>query len=48
MSNRTLIPALKAQVGDWNYFICMMKYGAVAREIEFAYEMGGAMQTFTA
>jgi DNA sulfur modification protein DndB len=41
MTNKTLIPALKARVGDWDYYICMMKYGAVAREIQFAFELGG-------
>lgn len=41
MSNRILIPALKAKVGDWDYYICTMKYAAVAREIHFAYELGG-------
>lgn len=41
MSNKVLIPALKAKVGDWNYYICTMKYAAVAREVNFAYELGG-------
>jgi DNA sulfur modification protein DndB len=41
MSNRILIPALKAKVGDWDYYICTMKYAAVAREVHFAYELGG-------
>lgn len=41
MANKILIPALKAKVGDWNYYICTMKYASVAREINFAYELGG-------
>jgi DNA sulfur modification protein DndB len=40
MTNKTLIPAFKARVGDWNYYMCMMKYAAVAREIGFAHELG--------
>lgn len=41
MSNKTLIPALKAKVGDWNYYICVMKYAQIAKECSFAYELGG-------
>ncbi|ENK2927315.1 DGQHR domain-containing protein [Vibrio vulnificus] len=41
MSNKTLIPALKAKVGDWIYYICVMKYAQVAKEVNFAYELGG-------
>lgn len=41
MSNKTLIPAFKAEVGDWQYYLCMMKYAEVARSIQFAYELGG-------
>ncbi|QYJ77920.1 DNA sulfur modification protein DndB [Shewanella acanthi] len=41
MSNKTLIPALKAKVGDWDYYICVMKYAQVAKEVNFAYELGG-------
>ncbi|WP_210397393.1 DNA sulfur modification protein DndB [Motiliproteus sediminis] len=41
MSNKTLIPALKAKVGDWNYYICVMKYAQVAKEVNYAYELGG-------
>lgn len=40
MSNKTFIPALRAQVGDWNYYICIMKYAEVARQVAFAYELG--------
>jgi DNA sulfur modification protein DndB len=39
MATKTLIPALKAKVGDWPYYICTMKYGAVAREVSFAFEL---------
>lgn len=39
MATKTLIPALKAHVGDWPYYICSMKYGAVAREVNFAFEL---------
>lgn len=41
MANKTLIPALSAKVGDWTYYICVMKYAQVAREVRFAYELGG-------
>jgi len=41
MGNKTLIPAFKAQVGDWNYYICHMSYGQVAREVNFAHELAG-------
>lgn len=41
MTNKTFIPAFKAKVGDWNYYICIMKYAEVARQVDFAYELGG-------
>lgn len=41
MPNRTLIPAFKAKVGDWDYYICLMKYAEVRRGVEFAHELGG-------
>ncbi len=41
MTNKTFIPAFKASVGDWDYFICIMKYAEVARQVGFAYELGG-------
>lgn len=41
MTNKTLIPALRAKVGDWNYYICIMKYAQVAKEIDFAHELHG-------
>jgi DNA sulfur modification protein DndB len=41
MANQTLIPALRAKVGDWEYYICSMKYGVVDSQIKFAYELGG-------
>lgn len=40
MSNKTFIPAFQCTVGDWKYYICMMKYGEVARQVNFAYELG--------
>jgi DNA sulfur modification protein DndB len=40
MSNLTLMPALQCQVDTWRYYICMMKYGEVARQVNFAYELG--------
>ena len=40
MSNKTFIPAFQCNVGDWKYYICMMKYGEVARQVNFAYELG--------
>ena len=41
MTNKTFIPAFKASVGDWEYYICIMKYAEVARQVGFAYELGG-------
>lgn len=41
MTNKTFIPAFKANVGDWEYYICIMKYAEVSRQIDFAYELGG-------
>src|SRR3954463_8275592 len=41
MANKTFIPAFKATVGDWNYYICQMKYAEVARQVQFAFELGG-------
>lgn len=41
MANKTYIPAFKARVGDWNYYICQMKYAEVARSVSFAFELGG-------
>lgn len=41
MANKTFIPAFKAKVGDWDYYICIMKYAEVARQVGFAYELGG-------
>lgn len=41
MANKTFIPALQARVGDWTYYICMMKYAEVARQVSFAHELGG-------
>lgn len=41
MASKTFVPAFKAQVGNWEYFSCLMSYAQVAREINFAYELGG-------
>lgn len=41
MSNRTLVPAMKCTVGDWNYYICTMQYAEVAHQVQFAYDLGG-------
>jgi len=40
MANKTFIPALRASVGDWEYYICTMKYAEVAKQVYFAYELG--------
>ncbi|MSO38005.1 MAG: DGQHR domain-containing protein [Acidimicrobiia bacterium] len=40
MSNKTFIPAFQCAVGDWKYYICMMKFAEVARQVQFAYELG--------
>src|SRR5436190_12519372 len=39
MSNKTFIPAFQCSVGDWKYYICMMKYGEVNKQVQFAYEL---------
>ena len=44
MVNTTQIPAFRGQVGDWTYYVCMMTYAEVARQIGFAYEQLGANQ----
>ena len=44
MSNKTYIPAFRASVGDWDYYICKMKYAEVARSVGFAHEYGGNQQ----
>ena len=41
MPSKTFVPAFKAHVGDWEYFMCLMSYAQVAREVNFAYELGG-------
>ena len=41
MSNKTYIPAFEADVGDWKYYICKMKYAEVDRSVRFAHELGG-------
>lgn len=40
MPSKTFVPAFKAHVGDWDYYLCLMSYAQVAREINFAYEFG--------
>jgi DNA sulfur modification protein DndB len=47
MSNKTFIPAFRAKVGDWQYYICTMKYAEVARQVQFAYELGGNVELGT-
>jgi len=41
MANKTYIPAFQASVGDWTYYICVMKYAEVKRQVGFAHELGG-------
>jgi DNA sulfur modification protein DndB len=41
MTNKVLIPAFKAHVGDWEYYICIMKYAQVAKAVSFAHELRG-------
>lgn len=41
MPSKTFVPAFKAHVGDWEYYLCLMSYAQVAREINFAYQLGG-------
>lgn len=40
MSSKTFVPAFHATVGDWSYYLCLMSYAQVAREVNFAYELG--------
>lgn len=40
MPSKTFVPAFKAHVGAWDYYLCLMSYAQVAREINFAYELG--------
>ena len=41
MPTKTFTPAFKARVGDWDYYLCLMSYGQVAREISFLHELRG-------
>ncbi|GII81374.1 hypothetical protein Sru01_63560 [Sphaerisporangium rufum] len=41
MPTKTFVPAFKARVGEWEYYLCLMSYAQVAREVQFAYELGG-------
>jgi DNA sulfur modification protein DndB len=41
MTSKTFVPAFKGSVGDWDYYLCLMSYGQVAREVNFAYQLGG-------
>jgi DNA sulfur modification protein DndB len=41
MASKTFVPAFKGSVGDWDYYLCLMSYGQVAREVNFAYQLGG-------
>ena len=41
MATKTFIPAFEAKMGSWTYYTCLMKYGQVAREIQFAHDIGG-------
>jgi DNA sulfur modification protein DndB len=41
MATKTFIPAFEANVGNWTYYSCLMSYGQVAREIQFAHDLGG-------
>lgn len=40
MPSKTFVPAFRAHVGEWSYYLCLMSYAQVAREINFAYELG--------
>ena len=39
MPNQTYIPAFQAQVGDWSYYITVMKYATVKNQVQFAHEL---------
>lgn len=44
MATKTLIPALRAHVGDWQYYVSVMTYATVSNQVNFAYELGNANQ----
>lgn len=39
MANKTFIPAFQAHVGDWPYYITVMKYAQVKNQVNFAHEL---------
>jgi DNA sulfur modification protein DndB len=41
VATKTFTPAFRAKVGDWDYYVCVMSYGQVAREVAFHYELKG-------
>ncbi|MFG3363561.1 DNA sulfur modification protein DndB [Streptomyces sp. NPDC048156] len=41
MASKTFVPAFQANVGNWTYYSCLMSYAQVAREVNFAHELGG-------
>ncbi len=41
MSNKAFIPAFQAKVGDWKYYICVMKYAEISRQVQFEHELRG-------
>lgn len=41
MANPTQLPAFRAEMGDWTYYSCLMSYAQVARQVNFAFELGG-------
>jgi len=44
MGNKTFVPAFRCKVGDWDYFVCTMKYAEVSKQVGFAFERGGNME----
>lgn len=47
MPSKTFVPAFEAKVGKWTYYCCLMSYAAVARGVNFAYELGGNLDLAT-
>jgi DNA sulfur modification protein DndB len=44
MSNKTLIPAFECAVGNWTYYVAVMKFAEVERQVKFAYELNNNNQ----
>ena len=43
--SKTLVPAFQCSVGDWKYYIAMMKYAEVKNHVSFAHELRSSATT---